>query len=329
MVTLRDGKQATTSNAQVGKRRAPKRTSKRAAAESQEAQKENKRPKVEVTEGQAQDQKHDSGSFGKSTDTAETQTNDQTKDTPVESENKAVRETRELDDEAPAQKNAANSAELKQEDEKRPARSRDRLPTPGRNHAAVTDLAARDNLTDPCLPPREADRLQQEIDNFPRKKGPKSNALKNLEFVRDSFLNPDEAFHDLHICYAEGPHGSATYDRQGFQLDYDKVSNWMKPISVSSLKCTRKKREKWEKMLAKEAEDEKRMTEIFYEEGAAPTKEETWNGVIDFWKLAVSKDLGVPWHHIDLKHWILVGRKATKSGTCQKGRISGSDGSRI
>lgn len=150
MFTLRDGKQATTSNAQLGKPCASKRISKRAAAESQETEKVNKRPKVAESEREAQDQKHDSGGlFGKSADTGEINANDQSKDTPVRSENEEARETRELDEQVPAQKNAANVAEFKWENEKRPARSRDRIPTPGRTHAAVADFSARDNLTDP------------------------------------------------------------------------------------------------------------------------------------------------------------------------------------
>lgn len=64
--------------------------------------------------------------------------------------------------------------------------------------------------------------------------------------------------------------------------------------------------------LAKAAEDDKRMAEIFFEKGEAP---KDYRGV-NFWKDRVSKDLGVPWHKITVGHfeeWEKKGfRKARK-----------------
>lgn len=180
-------------------------------------------------------------------------------------------------------------------------RARDRLPTPGRNYDAVKDPKARDNLPDPSLPQHMADKKQKEIDNFPRRKGPKPSALSSLELVRDAYLNPDENFHGLYICHAKGPGAPPTYDEQGFELDYDKVCRWMKPTSVRSLKPTMSKMKKEDEYMAKKKEEERKMADMFYEPGAAP--EEVDIQQVDFWKDAVSKDLGVPWHHIGLKHF--------------------------
>ncbi|KAM0543653.1 hypothetical protein ACHAO7_009275 [Fusarium culmorum] len=41
--------------------------------------------------------------------------------------------------------------------------------------------------------------------------------------------DPLYTFYDLHKCHQKGPNGSPTYDSAGFQLDYKKVKDWMKP----------------------------------------------------------------------------------------------------
>lgn len=46
-------------------------------------------------------------------------------------------------------------------------------------------------------------------------------------------MNPLSAFHDLDRCNQKGREGSPTYDSAGFQLDFNKVENWMKPTSYN------------------------------------------------------------------------------------------------
>jgi len=53
--------------------------------------------------------------------------------------------------------------------------------------------------------------------------------------------------------------------------------------------------ERWKK-------ERKEMAEIFFEKGEAPSDDHFTEGD-DYWKDRVSKDLGVPWHKIEVKHF--------------------------
>lgn len=48
---------------------------------------------------------------------------------------------------------------------------------------------------------------------------------------RNKHTDPLYSFYDLHRCHRKGPDGSPTYDSAGFQLDYEKVAKWMKPVA--------------------------------------------------------------------------------------------------
>lgn len=181
--------------------------------------------------------------------------------------------------------------------------TRDRRPTPGRNHAAVKDPRVRDNLSDdPDLISREIAKLDDLIAKAPRRRGPKSAYLKDLEFKRETWLDPNEHFHPIYVCFAKGPKGSATYDENGFELDYQKVAEWMKPKSVASVRPTPAKIRRQEARFARLKEEQREMTKIFWEPGAAP-KEGDWHQYGDLIRDKVSKDLGIPWHKVWLKEF--------------------------
>ena len=64
----------------------------------------------------------------------------------------------------------------------------------------------------------------------------------------------------------KGPNGSPTYDKAGFELDYDKVADWMKPKSYNKGSMVRG----MERLLEKTRQETKRMAEIFFEKGEGP-----------------------------------------------------------
>jgi hypothetical protein len=101
---------------------------------------------------------------------------------------------------------------------------RDPRPTPGRS--ARPRYGSMD-IPDDLKAQLEATR---EIPGPPPKpKGRLNNVMKNEMFVAEARQNPLKTFHDLHRCYDKGRAGSPTHDRAGFELDYDKVADWMKP----------------------------------------------------------------------------------------------------
>ena len=88
----------------------------------------------------------------------------------------------------------------------------------------------------------------------------KSFAEKEKEY-KDFILNHEgHAFHELHVCYAKGPNGSPTYDKAGFELDYEKVAQWMKPVTRQQIKRSIPKQEKY---FEKKREEDRRKFEIF------------------------------------------------------------------
>ncbi|KAK0107469.1 hypothetical protein ONS96_003282 [Cadophora gregata f. sp. sojae] len=98
------------------------------------------------------------------------------------------------------------------------------------------------------------------------------------------------------------PNGSPTYDKSGFQLDYNKVADWMKPTPYNKSRMVNG----MEKAIAKSKTESEQMAEIFFEKGEAPT---------DSWKVSTAKDywkdrLNVPWHKITADHF----RKWEKKG---------------
>ncbi|KAF5971799.1 adenine nucleotide alpha hydrolase [Fusarium coicis] len=47
--------------------------------------------------------------------------------------------------------------------------------------------------------------------------------------------DPLHSFYDLHRCHRKGPDGPSTYDSACFQLDYEKVAKWMKPVLTTEI----------------------------------------------------------------------------------------------
>lgn len=116
----------------------------------------------------------------------------------------------------------------------------------------------------------------------------------------------------LHVCFDKGPNGSPTYDKSGFELDYAKVANWIKPQAYSKSRAVNG----MQKAVDRIQTEQERMAEIFFEKGEAPDKSEYCQGC-GAWKDRVSKDLGVPWHKITVKHfeeWDKMGFKKARRG---------------
>lgn len=164
---------------------------------------------------------------------------------------------------------------------------RDNRPTPGR-----------------MVPPRgfppnafrketDAPELRSPAPEPPQKKKRMTAIEKEQEFQRKSLNDPNEYFHDLHICFEKGPNGSPTYDEAGFQLDYDKVARWMKPDGRSK----KGKLKAVDKMLDYRAQENEKMKRIFF--GDRKVCETNVNFPEKFWRDKVSKDLDLPWHKVD------------------------------
>lgn len=117
----------------------------------------------------------------------------------------------------------------------------------------------------------------------------------------------------LYVCYSKGPNGSPTYDNSGFELDYHKVAEWMKPKPYNKSAMVKG----MARAVERKQNEEMRMAEIFFERGAVPENLE----YAHFWKDRVSKDLNVPWHKIGVKEfeeWEKRGFKKAKKGGYQE-----------
>ncbi len=80
------------------------------------------------------------------------------------------------------------------------------------------------------------------------------------------FPRPDLlVFSSLYVCYDKGPNGSPTYDSSGFELDYEKVADWMRPRPYNKKAMVRGMESSVENSIRKA----KRMAEIFFEKGEA------------------------------------------------------------
>ncbi|KAI8635243.1 hypothetical protein F5Y19DRAFT_407109 [Xylariaceae sp. FL1651] len=100
-------------------------------------------------------------------------------------------------------------------------------------------------------------------------------------------------FHDLHVCYKNGPHGKPTYDGAGFQLNYKKVAEWMRPKSYSKSRAVKG----MENSLARGAREQRDIFRSFFVHGDEPDYSQSFI-VEDYIKDRISKDLGIPWHQI-------------------------------
>ncbi|KAF9640058.1 hypothetical protein BFW01_g11864 [Lasiodiplodia theobromae] len=237
----------------------------------------------------------------------------------------------------PAYRAEVAALEKKEDDKKRamgrestpppPIMPPDRRPTPGRiiNAREVNEHGAEPVFSrgDPAEWPNVCDkdyshrfsRDDNDDDEGPPKK---IGRRKNPERVKWEEERPlkdqNHRWHDLHLCYQRGPSEQPpTYDSAGYQLDYEKVANWMKPTR-------RGKRPSWQKE-SQRIEDhqrvQERVREIFFEPGAAPPKGKVSPAMQWTWVDRVSKDLGVPFHQVGLEEfeeWEKRGFEKAKEG---------------
>ncbi|KAI4860412.1 hypothetical protein F4820DRAFT_109162 [Hypoxylon rubiginosum] len=117
-------------------------------------------------------------------------------------------------------------------------------------------------------------------------------------FKQKALLDPSEMFHDLYTCHRKGRTGSPTYDQAGFQLDWKKVDDWMKPRAYNKSSAVKG----MSKALERHARERREMYEIFFVDGKGPECEPTY--VMDYLRDHVSKDLGIPWHQIGPKQLV-------------------------
>jgi hypothetical protein len=100
--------------------------------------------------------------------------------------------------------------------------------------------------------------------------------------------------HNLHLCHDKGRDGSPTYDEAGFQLDYDKVAQWMKPRANNKKQILRNR----DGELSRLEREKDQIFKLFFVE--VPDKLGLHQE--DLVKDHMSKDLGFAWHQIKPKH---------------------------
>ncbi|CAM1508857.1 Fc.00g025960.m01.CDS01 [Cosmosporella sp. VM-42] len=166
---------------------------------------------------------------------------------------------------------------------------RDQRPTPGR-------------VKRPRLSSFDIDDAFKEQFHIPKPEKPKG-VSKNDDrwFATQALADPSYTFHDLHVCHKKGRNGSPTYDDAGFQLDWKKVDDWMKPRAYSKRRAVNG----MNRALQEAERESTAMNKIFFKDGKGP--EGMLGGEMDnYIKDHVSKDLGKPWHQIDkesLSEW--------------------------
>jgi hypothetical protein len=178
---------------------------------------------------------------------------------------------------------------------------RDPRPTPGRD--------ARPRYSSVDIPGDLKTQLEatQEIPEPEKPKGRLNAAKKNDLFIAEARMNPLKSFHALYRCYDKGRDGSPTYDDAGFQLDYDKVADWMKPRPYSKKRMVNG----MDKAMQRDEQRRKEMFALFFEK----TESELHLRAEGVMKDQVSKDIGVPWHQIgpgQVKVWRDKGFKPVK-----------------
>ena len=170
---------------------------------------------------------------------------------------------------------------------------RDPRPTPGRK--------ARPRYRSLDIPEDMKAQLEatREIPRPEKPPGRLNSAQKDRLFTEEARMNPIKSFHDLHRCHDKGREGSPTYDDAGFQLDYNKVAEWMKPRAYNKQKMVRG----MDRAVAKAQSEEDQMYELFFVE--RPKSRENMR-LKEYVKDHVSKDLNIPWHQIkpeQVKMW--------------------------
>ncbi|CAG8952491.1 hypothetical protein HYFRA_00001238 [Hymenoscyphus fraxineus] len=198
-------------------------------------------------------------------------------------------------------------------EESKPEASKPQTPT--KTPPSPTPAAKPYEKTPGRVGPIREDDMSIKFDIKPFK-GPKGKKVrktaqeKDDEYGRLCLETPGHTFHELHVCYEKGPAGSPTYDKAGFELDYEKVANWMQPKPYNKQSMMRG----MDKYCDRVDKEKNRMTELFWEPGAAPE-----GPCIDtnHWKDRVSKDLGIPYHKIgvpEFEKWDQMGFPKAKRG---------------
>jgi hypothetical protein len=179
---------------------------------------------------------------------------------------------------------------------------RDPRPTPGRK--------ARPRYERLDIPEDVKARLEATREIFkaqPPSKGRLTNAIKSKMIVEEARNNPLATFHDLYRCYDKGRNGSPTYDNAGFEMDYDKVADWMKPQPYNKARMVKG----MDRAVERREKLRKEMFDLFFEK----TDEDMEYEVEEVVKDQVSKDIGVPLHQIgpeQVKIWREKGFKPVK-----------------
>ncbi len=95
---------------------------------------------------------------------------------------------------------------------------------------------------------------------------PKPKKSKGRYSGPESLGGPLAIFHDLNQCQKKGPNGSPTYDDAGFELDWRKVNDRMKPQRYNKNAIVNG----MERMLARVQTEEEQIFEVFFVKGKAP-----------------------------------------------------------
>jgi hypothetical protein len=164
---------------------------------------------------------------------------------------------------------------------------RDPRPTPER---VLLPRKSEHELTE-----EELNSFQNPVPEHLRKKG-RLNAIEKDQLFREKTkANIARSFHDLYECFDKGPSGSPTYDEAGFQLDYSKVTDWMKPRAYNKSAMVNG----MEKSVERRTEEAKKMAALFFEGGKFTDGEHDIRGE-ELMKDKVSKDLGIAIHKVTL-----------------------------
>ncbi|KAI1771498.1 hypothetical protein F4818DRAFT_445188 [Hypoxylon cercidicola] len=186
------------------------------------------------------------------------------------------------------QSNAPTGYHSRRRRGRRRAQLRDPRPTPGR--------VKRPRRDERELPDGFKERFY--IPKPDKPKGRLSASRKDELDRQESLLDPTDTFHHLYVCHHKGREGSPTYDLAGFQLDWKKVDDWMKPQPYSKSRIVKGASRAYER----HAREKRGMYEIFFVDGKGPEYEPSV--VMMYLRDHVSKDLGIPWHQISPKQLV-------------------------
>ncbi len=307
MVALRDGKQAhditdRESGAVEGK------LNRKRDRESGSPEKENVKPEPNLSKGAA---RQENGREDVEDYTAGSNLDQKAPSKNVKQDAGRTKKRRKADDEGSDEGNINDSSRIKdqhaQDDKTLNDGQQTKQAPKERTRKALEFEWDRSQLRDPrptperVLPPRrsESDLTEQEKEFFrgsppkrPNKKG-RLNAFDKDEMFREGAKkNLAHHFHEIYHCHEKGPKGSPTYDESGFQLDYHKVADWMKPQAYNKSAMVNG----MEKRLKRMDEEKAKMVAAFFQGGKGP--EEDALCVEDLLKDKVSKDLGVAFHKV-------------------------------